>query len=122
MTHEVQPTRQSIKPVSLFLFGDVMTGRCINQVLLHPVHPVLYESCVRDARQYIELAETAHGPIPRSVSFDYIWGDALEEFERARTDSRIVNLETSITTSEEACPKGINYRMHPANIGCITAA
>jgi poly-gamma-glutamate synthesis protein (capsule biosynthesis protein) len=108
--------------ISLFLCGDVMTGRGIDQVLPHPVNPVLYEPRVRDAREYVELAETAHGRIPRPVSLDYIWGDALEDLERADTDSRIVNLETSITTAEEACPKGINYRMSPANIGCITAA
>jgi poly-gamma-glutamate synthesis protein (capsule biosynthesis protein) len=33
-----------------------------------------------------------------------------------------VNLESSITTSEEALPKGINYRMHPRNVPCLLAA
>jgi poly-gamma-glutamate synthesis protein (capsule biosynthesis protein) len=33
-----------------------------------------------------------------------------------------VNLETSVTRSEEPWPKGINYRMHPANVGCLAAA
>jgi poly-gamma-glutamate capsule biosynthesis protein CapA/YwtB (metallophosphatase superfamily) len=108
--------------ICLFLCGDVMTGRGIDQVFPHPVDPVLYEPYVRDAREYVELAETAHGPIPRPVNFDYIWGDALQELERAGTDTRIINLETSITTAEEAWPKGINYRMNPANIGCLTAA
>jgi len=108
--------------ISLFLCGDVMTGRGIDQVLPHPADPVLYESYARDAREYVELAETAHGRIQYPVNFDYIWGDALQELECAGTDARIVNLETSITTAEEACPKGINYRMNPANIGCITAA
>jgi poly-gamma-glutamate capsule biosynthesis protein CapA/YwtB (metallophosphatase superfamily) len=122
MTHEVQPSRQNLNVISLFLCGDVMTGRGIDQVLAHPVNPLLYEPYVRDAREYVELAETAHGPIPSPVSFEYIWGDALAEFEQAGTDSRIINLETSVTTSEEARAKGINYRMHPANIRCITAA
>jgi poly-gamma-glutamate capsule biosynthesis protein CapA/YwtB (metallophosphatase superfamily) len=27
-----------------------------------------------------------------------------------------------VTTSEARAPKGINYRMHPANVGCLTAA
>src|SRR5262245_25099067 len=49
----------------LFLCGDVMTGRGIDQALPHPVNPVLYEPYVRDARDYIELAEKAHGPILR---------------------------------------------------------
>jgi poly-gamma-glutamate synthesis protein (capsule biosynthesis protein) len=35
---------------------------------------------------------------------------------------RIINLETAITVSDRYRPKGINYRMHPANIGCLTAA
>src|SRR5215510_14510346 len=110
------------EPICLFLCGDVMTGRGIDQVLPHPVDPVLYEPYVLDAREYVELAESAHGPIPRPVHFGYIWGDALQELERAGTDARIINLETSITTAVEAWPKGINYRMNPANIGCLTAA
>ena len=99
-----------------------MTGRGLDQVLPRPAKPVLYEPYVRDAREYVEFAETAHGSIPRPVDFGYVWGDALEELERAGTDARIVNLETTITTAEEAYPKGINYRMSPGNIGCISAA
>ncbi|TIM61462.1 MAG: CapA family protein, partial [Mesorhizobium sp.] len=30
--------------------------------------------------------------------------------------------ETSITTSLSLAPKGINYKMNPANIGCMAAA
>jgi len=108
---------------TLFLCGDVMTGRGVDQVLPHPGNPVLYESYVRDARQYVRLAEAVSGPIPRPVDFGYIWGDALDELQQAGTDLRIINLETSITTSEDAWPrKGIHYRMHPRNIGCLTAA
>lgn len=111
------------EPIRLFVCGDVMTGRGIDQVLPHPSNPVLYESFVLHAGGYVHLAERASGPIPRPVDFAYIWGDALEILERARTDVRIINLETSITASEDAWPaKGINYRMHPANIGCLTAA
>lgn len=107
----------------LFLCGDVMTGRGIDQALPHPVDPVLYEPYVRDAREYVELAEKANGPIPRPLSFDYIWGDALQELERAEVDLRIVNLETAITIAETPWPdKGIHYRMHPRNISCLSAA
>jgi poly-gamma-glutamate synthesis protein (capsule biosynthesis protein) len=36
---------------------------------------------------------------------------------------RIINLETSITSSEDYSPdKEVLYRMHPGNIGCLTAA
>jgi poly-gamma-glutamate synthesis protein (capsule biosynthesis protein) len=57
------------------------------------------------------------------VDFAYIWGDALTELEQASPDVRIINLETSITTSNDYWPlKAIHYRMHPKNIPCITAA
>jgi poly-gamma-glutamate capsule biosynthesis protein CapA/YwtB (metallophosphatase superfamily) len=106
----------------LFLCGDVMTGRGIDQALSHSVDPVLYEPYVRDARDYIHLAEKAHGPIQRPVSFKYIWGDALQELERAGVDFRIANLETAITSTDTPWPdKGIQYRMHPQNIGCLSA-
>src|SRR5690606_30593855 len=78
---------------------------------------------VRDARVYVELAERASGPIPRSVPPAYIWGEVLEVLDGAQPDARIVNLETSVTTSDAAWPeKGIHYRMHPANVACLTVA
>jgi poly-gamma-glutamate synthesis protein (capsule biosynthesis protein) len=52
----------------------------------------------------------------------YVWGDALAELERRQPDARIVNLETAVTLSNERAPKGINYRMSPANAACLTAA
>jgi poly-gamma-glutamate capsule biosynthesis protein CapA/YwtB (metallophosphatase superfamily) len=107
----------------LFLCGDVMTGRGIDQALLHPVNPNLFEPYVQDAREYVALAEKANGPIPRPLSFDYIWGEALGELERAEVDLRVANLETAVTSAETPWPeKGIHYRMHPQNIGCLTAA
>src|SRR5215475_9764475 len=105
----------------IFLCGDVMTGRGIDQALPHSVNPILYEPYVRDAREYVALAEKANGPIPRPLSFDYIWGDALPELERS--DLRIANLETSVTAAETPWPeKEIHYRMHPQNIDCLIAA
>src|SRR5947208_9625049 len=107
----------------LFLCGDVMTGRGIDQALSHSVSPILYEPYVRDAREYVALAEKANGPIPRSLRFDYIWGDALRELERAEVDLRVANLETAVTSAETPWPeKGIHYRMHPQNIGCLRSA
>jgi poly-gamma-glutamate synthesis protein (capsule biosynthesis protein) len=91
-------------------------------VLPHPCPPTLHESAVRSALRYVELAERAHGPIPRPVDYNYIWGDALKVLDRVRPDLRIINLETSITTSEAFAPKGINYRMHPANVPVLAAA
>src|SRR6266700_4056459 len=113
------------QPSSLRVFfcGDLMTGRGIDQALPYPVNPILYEPYVRDAREYVDLAEKAHGVFGRPVTFDYIWGAALEELAQARVDLRIVNLETAITSAETHWPgKGIHYRMHPRNIGCLAAA
>ena len=108
--------------VRLFLCGDVMTGRGIDQVLPHPVDPALHEAYLRDARDYVDLAEKANGPMERPVSFDYIWGDALHELAQSRIDLRIINLETAITSAETSWPgKGIHYRMSPGNIGCLSA-
>jgi poly-gamma-glutamate capsule biosynthesis protein CapA/YwtB (metallophosphatase superfamily) len=108
--------------VTLFLCGDVMTGRGIDQILAHPVNPALYEPYVTSAVEYLELAEAANGPIPRPVDPAYIWGEALTELDRRKPDLRIINLETGITRSEDAAPKGINYRMAPENASCLTAA
>ncbi len=91
-------------------------------MLPHPGDPRLYESYIKSAVGYVELAETANGPIPKPVAFSYIWGEALEVLERRAPDVRIINLETAVTTSEAWEKKGINYRMHPENISCLAAA
>ena len=120
MTSPVAPAGPALQ---LFLCGDVMTGRGIDQILPHPVPPHLYEPYMRSALGYVDIAERATGPIGRPVEFAYIWGDALAELERARPDARIVNLETAVTVAEDAWPdKGIHYRMSPANLGCLSAA
>jgi poly-gamma-glutamate synthesis protein (capsule biosynthesis protein) len=78
---------------------------------------------MKSARGYVALAESMTGSIHKPVTFSYIWGDALEELERVAPDLRIINLETSVTKSDDyAAGKGINYRMHPENIPCLTAA
>jgi poly-gamma-glutamate synthesis protein (capsule biosynthesis protein) len=108
--------------VDIFLRGDVMTGRGIDQILPHPSNPTIYEPAKSSAVAYIELAERVSGPIRRPVGFAYIWGDALDEIRDRHPAVKLVNLETSITTSESPEPKGINYRMNPANVVCLTAA
>jgi poly-gamma-glutamate capsule biosynthesis protein CapA/YwtB (metallophosphatase superfamily) len=106
--------------VRLFLCGDVMTGRGIDQVLPSSCPPRLYEHYVSSAGTYVALAERLCGPIPRPLPYARLWGDALPLM--AEPEVRIVNLETSITTCEDALPKGINYRMHPGNVALLTAA
>ena len=119
----MQPANAARPGVTLFLCGDVMTGRGIDQVLAHPSKPRLHEQYVRSALDYVSLAERASGAIERPVTPEYIWGDALAELERVRPDARIVNLETAVTTAEDAWSgKAVHYRMHPANVSCLAAA
>ena len=111
------------KSVTLFLAGDIMTGRGIDQILPHPSAPRLFEPGARSALEYVELAEAAAGAIPRRAAFEYVWGEALAELNRRQPCARIVNLETAVTSCEEAWPqKGIHYRMHPDNLPCLSAA
>jgi poly-gamma-glutamate synthesis protein (capsule biosynthesis protein) len=125
MSAAAQPphaNRQERPTVRVFLCGDVMTGRGIDQVLPYPCDPVLYEDYVQSAEEYVRLAEDANGVIPRLAAPSYVWGAALDEFERMKPGVRIVNLETSITRSDEFARKGINYRMSPENAECLKAA
>lgn len=108
--------------VRLFLCGDVMSGRGVDQVLAHPCSPEIYEDYMRSAEDYVVLAEQASGPIPRRNGPFYIWGAALGELARMQPDARIINLETAVTRSNDWAHKGINYRMSPENEGCLTAA
>ncbi|MGZ3390408.1 MAG: CapA family protein [Isosphaeraceae bacterium] len=109
--------------ITIFLCGDVMLGRGIDQILPHPGDPTLHEPYVRSARTYVQIAEEKNGPIKRPVDFDYIWGDALAQLERVRPSLRLINLETSVTTSRDYWEgKGIHYRVHPQNLPCLKPA
>ncbi len=99
-----------------------MTGRGIDQIFAQSCPPRLHEPAVQSALDYLTLAEHAHGPISRPVDHAYVWGEALTQLAQAQPDVRIVNLETAITTREDHVPKGINYRMHPANVSVLTTA
>src|ERR1700749_5063401 len=107
----------------VFLCGDVMLGRGIDQILPHPGVPALHEGYVRDARTYVELAEAVHGPVPRPADFSWPWGEVLAVLDEEAPDARVVNLETAITRSDEFAPgKAVHYRMNPANLPCVAAA
>ena len=56
----------------IFLCGDVMTGRGIDQILSHPCDPLLHENYVKSTRDYIRLAEQVNGRSPRAVKFSYL--------------------------------------------------
>jgi poly-gamma-glutamate synthesis protein (capsule biosynthesis protein) len=109
--------------IRLFLGGDVMTGRAIDQILPTPGNPRVREPHVQDATEYLALAESVSGPIPGPATVAYPWEEALAHLERAAPDVRIINLETSVTESDDYWPrKSVHYRMHPANVGCLKAA
>jgi poly-gamma-glutamate capsule biosynthesis protein CapA/YwtB (metallophosphatase superfamily) len=52
-------------------------------------------------REYVALAEAHNGPICKPVTGAYIWGEALSELARVVPDVRIINLETSVTESDD---------------------
>lgn len=56
--------------ITIFLCGDVMTGRGVDQILPHPSEPALYETCVDSALDYVAMAEKTNGLIKRPVD----WG------------------------------------------------
>ncbi|MBW3664904.1 MAG: CapA family protein [Actinobacteria bacterium] len=98
-----------------------MLGRGINQILPHPGDPTLREGYLKDARGYIELAERINGPIPRPADPTWPWGEAIAELDAA--DVRVINLETSITRSDDFAPgKAVHYRMHPDNLAGLMVA
>lgn len=109
--------------VTLFLSGDVMTGRGVDQILPRPGDPNLREVSVGDARTYVDLAEAASGSVPRRADFGWPWGAALRVLDEAAPAARLVNLETAVTGRGRHAPgKGIHYRTHPDNVPCLTAA
>lgn len=108
--------------VRIMLAGDVMLGRGVDQILAHPGDPALFEGYMTSAADYVTLAERRAGPLPRAVDETYVWGDLLGDLAARDVDLRVVNLETAITAQGQPEPKGINYRMHPANTGVLGAA
>ncbi|MEF8792856.1 CapA family protein [Thiohalorhabdus sp.] len=113
----------SADTLRLFLCGDVMTGRGIDQVLPHSCDPTLHEPWITDARHYRQMAEEANGPIPAPVDYAYVWGDTLAWLQRFGPDRRIINLETAVTCNHQWWRgKGVHYRMHPENTELLKAA
>ncbi|MGB8360307.1 MAG: CapA family protein [Acidimicrobiia bacterium] len=109
--------------LTVFLSGDVMTGRGIDQIMRHPGDPALYEPWARSALDYVDLAVRRNGPVPRAVPPEYVWGEALDALDSAGAGVRIINLETAVTDRGRPWPgKGIHYRMSPANLGVIDVA
>ncbi len=80
------------------------------------------EPVVADARIYVSLAEQVNGEVPAPTEFAWPWGEALDMLDGFAPDVRLINLETTITAAGEFMRgKAVHYRMHPDNIGCLTA-
>jgi poly-gamma-glutamate capsule biosynthesis protein CapA/YwtB (metallophosphatase superfamily) len=72
----------------LFLCGDVMTGRGVDQILRHPGDPRVHERYVDNAIDYVRLAERASGAIPRAA------GDlGVMYFPRLASGGELLDLE-----------------------------
>lgn len=112
----------SHKSITLFLGGDLMGARGIDQILPYPGDSRLHEAYLKHAGDYVQLAERRNGAIPRPAEFAYVWGVALEALRRRAPDLRLVNLETAVTERGWPQPKGINYRMSPANLPLLSVA
>jgi poly-gamma-glutamate synthesis protein (capsule biosynthesis protein) len=118
-------------PTTLFLCGDVMTGHGIDQLLPRDAGDEFALRTVQSALEYVRDAEASRTPLPRPVSFEYPWGDALHLLKRERPDLRLINLATTITTrGAPDCTMGSNglprmkplhARMHPLHLPTLAA-
>lgn len=106
--------------VKILMMGDVMTGRGIDQILPFHNKSNIFEPYMKDAKGYVQLASQKNGPISMPIGMDYIWGFALTTIKEQKPNVIILNLETSITNSDDyMLSKGIHYRMHPKNIDVL---
>lgn len=126
---------------TLLLCGDVMTGHGIDQLLLPSAAHASLDRTVKSALEYVREAEaasdtrngsavpgrpaaasdSAHHPLPRPVSFEYPWGDALALLKREQPDLRLINLETPITERGAPTSPAPHARMHPLHLPTLAA-
>lgn len=107
--------------VRLFVGGDIITGGAIDRLFATHNEDDFGKPDYRPSSQKIELSAQLHGAVAPPLRHDYVWGIALEALEVAQPDFRLANLETSVTTCADWERKDFNFRMHPDNIGCLTA-
>lgn len=113
--------RYSPNTVNLFLAGDVMTGRGVDQILPSSVDPELHEPFIQNARRYVTIAEKKHGPINAPVQYEYMWKGPSKVLNRMNPEFTMVNLETAITKNDDHLPnKRVHYRMHPDNVKTLS--
>ena len=93
--------------------GDGMSGRGIDRILPHPGDPRIFAPWVRSALDSVHVAERKNGPIPRSVDFAYVRGDARERPAREVADLRIVDPGTAVTADGVPVPEDIAWPQRP---------
>ncbi len=127
--------------VRLFLAGDVMIGRGIDQLSPWHCDPLLHEASVKDAREYLQLIfseqkrmkgenDQETGDVAQLIATaraqwpTYVWGFALTVLSHLRPHFSLVNLETALTC-RSATPwprKAVHYHSHPENVHLLTVA
>ena len=109
--------------MKIFLCGDVMTARGIDQALPHPYAPPSFTRATSICDRLSASCRTDKRPRAAACGFRLRLGRGARRMaERAAACANCQSLETSITHSEAFEPKGINYRMSPQNALCLTAA
>ena len=86
-------TKPTDTQVTIAFGGDTMLGRLVSDTLMR---------------------------MESSQRCSYLWGDILPVINKA--DLRIINLETTFTTSNEAVPKVFNFKADPAMVACLQKA
>lgn len=119
MTSEDRPHPRTVR---LFLSGDVMTGRGVDQALACPGEPELREPQISSAVAYLRLAERENGVFETPIAPAGVWEGAKTLWDRLAPDLRLMNLETAVTTSDDFADKPVCYRMNPANMPALAAS
>jgi poly-gamma-glutamate capsule biosynthesis protein CapA/YwtB (metallophosphatase superfamily) len=103
------------------LAGDAMLGRLLDQTLPYPLKDASEMVHGAAIRRRLGLPHPPYTAEQEQALFKRPWGDTL--FLLGAADLRVVNLETSITTSNDKYPgKAFNFRLHPRNAAVVTAA
>lgn len=105
---------------TLCLCGDVMTAQGIEPLLSSVGASAPDDRRLRAALEYVREAE-ADAPLPRPVSFEYPWGDALALLRREQPDLRLVNLEACITARAGFSAHRLTARMPPQHLPALAA-
>ena len=98
--------------LTLFLCGDVMSGRGVDQILACLLR--FAQPHARSALEYVALAEQANGPIPRR------WTTLTSGVRRSKCGPGTAGCAhrepgNQHHYQQRSLPQRINYRMHPAN-------